>query len=156
MKKLLLFLMLLTLMAPSSAFSWGSLGHDASVLIAEKHLTRKAKKNLAKYLENRPLVYYASWMDYMGYVTKSGYSNDWFDHCVPVDKAFEYDEGGTREQFTAANDRFRRNCYTLVKDRYGWYDIRRYLWMNKARRWSNYCELFGWSGWTKPEGVADE
>ena len=67
----------------------------------------------------------------------------------------EYDEGGTREQFTAANDRFRRNCYTLVKDRYGWYDPRRYLWMNKARRWSNYCELFGWSGWTKPEGVAE-
>lgn len=67
----------------------------------------------------------------------------------------EYDEGGTREQFTAANDRFRRNCYTLVKDRYGWYDIRRYLWMNKARRWSNYCELFGWSGWTKPEGVEE-
>lgn len=67
----------------------------------------------------------------------------------------EYDEGGTREQFTAANDRFRRNCYTLVKDRYGWYDIRRYLWMNKARRWSNYCELFGWSGWTKPEGVSE-
>ena len=67
----------------------------------------------------------------------------------------EYDEGGTREQFTAANDRFRRNCYTLVKDRYGWYDPRRYLWMNKARRWSNYCELFGWSGWTKPEGVEE-
>ena len=63
----------------------------------------------------------------------------------------EYHEGGTREQFTAANDRFRRNCYTLVKDRYGWYDIRRYLWMNKARRWSNYCELFGWEGWTKTE-----
>ena len=51
----------------------------------------------------------------------------------------EYYEGGTREQFTAANDRFCRNCYTLVKDRYGWYDIRRYLWMNKARHWSNYC-----------------
>ena len=67
----------------------------------------------------------------------------------------EYDEGGTREQFTAANDRFRRNCYTLVKDCYGWYDPRRYLWMNKARRWSNYCELFGWSGWTKPEGVSE-
>ena len=63
----------------------------------------------------------------------------------------EYHEGGTREQFTAANDRFRRNCYTLVKDRYGWYDIRRYLWMNKARRWSNYCELFGWEGWKKTE-----
>ena len=63
----------------------------------------------------------------------------------------EYYEGGTREQFTAANDRFRRNCYTLVKDRYGWYDIRLYLWMNKARRWSNYCQLFGWEGWKKIE-----
>lgn len=63
----------------------------------------------------------------------------------------EYHEGGTREQFTAANDRFRRNCYALVKDRYGWWDIRRYLWLNKARRWGNYCQLFGWEGWTKKD-----
>lgn len=63
----------------------------------------------------------------------------------------EYHEGGTREQFTAANDRFKQNCYTLVKDRYGWYDPRRYLWLNKARRWGNYCQLFGWEGWTKAE-----
>lgn len=61
----------------------------------------------------------------------------------------EYHEGGTREQFTAANDRFKQNCYTLVKDRYGWYDPRRYLWLNKARRWGNYCQFFGWEGWTK-------
>lgn len=54
-------------------------------------------------------------------------------------------------QFTAANDRFKQNCYTLVKDRYGWYDPRRYLWLNKARRWGNYCQLFGWEGWTKTE-----
>ena len=68
----------------------------------------------------------------------------------------EYHEGGTREQFTAANDRFKQNCYTLVKDRYGWYDPRRYLWLNKARRWGNYCQLFGWEGWTKPpEGGND-
>ena len=63
----------------------------------------------------------------------------------------EYHVGGTREQFTAANDRFKQNCYTLVKDRYGWYDPRRYLWLNKARRWGNYCQFFGWDGWTKAE-----
>ena len=63
MKKFLSTLLLFALLSPSVAFGWGSLGHDASVLIAEKHLTRKAKKNLAKYLENHPLVYYASWMD---------------------------------------------------------------------------------------------
>ena len=64
----------------------------------------------------------------------------------------EYHEGGTKEQFTASNERFKQNCYTLVKDRYGWYDPRRYLWLNKARRWSNYCQLFGWDGWTKESG----
>ncbi|MFQ8827457.1 MAG: S1/P1 nuclease [Alistipes sp.] len=54
----------------------------------------KAKKNISKYLEGHDdIVYYASWMDYMGYVTKSGYSNEWFDHCVPVNKDFEYAEG---------------------------------------------------------------
>ena len=63
----------------------------------------------------------------------------------------EYHEGGTREQFDASNERFKRNCYTLVKDRYGWYDPRRYLWLNKARRWGNYCQFFGWEGWTKAE-----
>jgi hypothetical protein len=55
----------------------------------------------------------------------------------------EYDRGGTVEEFTAANDRFRRNCYTLVKSAYAWYDPRRYLWLNKARRWARYCQLFG-------------
>lgn len=68
----------------------------------------------------------------------------------------EYHEGGAKEQFTAANDRFKRNCYTLVKDRYGWYDPRRYLVWNKARQFANLCELFGYIGWTKPpEGGND-
>lgn len=66
----------------------------------------------------------------------------------------EYEEGGTKEQFTEANERFKRNCYALVKERFALYDIRRYLWMNKARRWSNYCQLFGGEGWTKKRRVS--
>ena len=67
----------------------------------------------------------------------------------------EYHEGGTREQFTASNERFYRNGKTAAFDAYSWYDPRRYLVWNKARQFSNLCELFGWSGWTKPEEVAE-
>lgn len=67
----------------------------------------------------------------------------------------EYHEGGTREQFTASNERFYRNGKTAAFDAYSWYDPRRYLVWNKARQFSNLCELFGWSGWTKPKGVSE-
>lgn len=63
----------------------------------------------------------------------------------------EYHEGGTRKQFTESNDRFYRNGKTAAFAEYRWYDPRRYLVWNKARQFSNLCELFGWSGWTKPE-----
>lgn len=59
----------------------------------------------------------------------------------------EYHIGGTREQFTAANDRFRRNCGRLIADRFAWYDPRRYLWKFRAWRYAGYCEEFGWPGW---------
>lgn len=68
----------------------------------------------------------------------------------------EYHEGGTRKQFTESNDRFYRNGKTAAFAEYSWYDPRRYLVWNKARQFSKLCELFGWSGWTKPEGVVDE
>lgn len=83
----------LLLFVPLSSFGWGKLGHDISATIALNHMSPKAKKNIARYLEGHDIVYYASWMDYMGYVLKCGYSNEWFDHCVPVNKEFEYAEG---------------------------------------------------------------
>ena len=67
----------------------------------------------------------------------------------------EYYEGGTRKQFTESNDRFYRNGKTAAFAEYGWYDPRRYLVWNKARQFRNLCELFGRSGWTKPEGVEE-
>ena len=85
---------LVLLVVPFSSSAWDKLGHDVSAMIAWENMTSKAKKNISKYLEGHDdIVYYASWMDYMGYVTKSGYSNEWFDHCVPVNKDFEYAEG---------------------------------------------------------------
>ena len=67
----------------------------------------------------------------------------------------EYENGGTWRDFTEANGRFRRNCYRLVKAEYPWWSPLRYAWLNKARRWANYCQLFGWEGFHKKEEASD-
>ena len=46
-----------------TAFAWGTRGHEATVKIAESHLTPKAKKLLDKYLDGKSIVEYASWAD---------------------------------------------------------------------------------------------
>ena len=63
---------------------------------------------------------------------------------------------GTRERFTDANSRFRRNGYRSARRRFGWADPRRYLLMNRARRFSNYCQLFGWKAWSTPSAPNSE
>ena len=62
-----------------------------------------------------------------------------------------YHVGGTKKDFTKANEEFRRNCYRLVKREYGWWNPVRYALLNKARRWANYCEMFGLDGYNLKE-----
>ena len=45
-----------------SSVAWDRTRHDAIASIAEQHLTRRAKRNIARYLEHS-IVYYASYMD---------------------------------------------------------------------------------------------
>ena len=91
MKRFILILFLL--LAAREIRAFGLAGHAAIACIAEHHLTPRARANIMRYTDLRSIVYYASWMDNTGYGTKSGYSNEWFDHCVPVNKDFEYAEG---------------------------------------------------------------
>ena len=58
-----------------------------------------------------------------------------------------YHCGGTYEDFTKANGEFLENCFVLVKAQYPWYDPRRYKWLFRARRYAEYCQVFGWSGY---------
>ncbi len=57
---------------------------------------------------------------------------------------------GTEASFTVSNARFKRNGYKAAKAEFGWWRPRRYLVMNDARRYGNYCQLFGWSAWRAP------
>ena len=57
---------------------------------------------------------------------------------------------GTEASFTASNARFKRNGCKAAKAEFGWWRPRRYLVMNDARRYGNYCQLFGWRAWRAP------
>ena len=57
---------------------------------------------------------------------------------------------GTKESFTASNERFKRNGYKVAKADFGWWRPRRYVVMNHARRFGNICQAFGWSAWMAP------
>lgn len=63
----------------------------------------------------------------------------------------EYHEAnGKMAKFTESNTRFKKNGYKIAKYRYCFLDPRRYIVMNQARRFGNFCQLFGWSAWTSP------
>ncbi len=59
----------------------------------------------------------------------------------------QYHVGGTRKDFTAANDLFKTNGKRMAFARYAWYDPRRYMVWNTARRFGNLCEMFGLKGY---------
>ena len=56
----------------------------------------------------------------------------------------------SKETFAESNYRFKRNGYTAAKAEYAWYDPRRYIVMNQARRFGNICQTLGWAAWTSP------
>ena len=62
---------------------------------------------------------------------------------------------GTKESFTASNKRFKRNGYKVASAEYGWYNPRRYVVMNQARRFGNICQSFGWAAWMAPFTAKD-
>ncbi len=64
MKRFILLLAVGLSMTCTSVLAWDGKGHTTVAYIAERHLTPRAKANITKYTDNRPISYYASWMDY--------------------------------------------------------------------------------------------
>ena len=84
MKKLLLLLFAaaLSLSASEPARAWGREGHETIAKIAERNLTKRAKKRIEKYLGGHSVVYYAKWMDEYRQTPEYAFTNDW--HTAPV------------------------------------------------------------------------
>ena len=91
MRQIVYFITLLLLLCGSiDVFAWGHKGHDVVTCIAEKHLTRKAKKNLNVILGGKSLVYYSTWMDNVqnSPYWKGGYDRTKAWHYYNVDEGY--------------------------------------------------------------------
>lgn len=66
MKKFLfIFLVTFCLTQSSSIFAWGTTGHRVVAEIAERNLSRKAKKEIKKIIGDQKLAYWANWPDFV-------------------------------------------------------------------------------------------
>ena len=90
MKKLLLLLLFAGLLNTGSVFGWGREGHETIAKIAERNLTKKAKKRIEKYLGGHSIVYFAKWMDEYRHPPEYKFTNNW--HTVPVNAELRYED----------------------------------------------------------------
>jgi hypothetical protein len=80
----------LSLFISVEAFSWGATGHRVVGLIASKHLSAKAKKNLIKILGQNSLSEVSNWMDEVRSDSTYKGMEDW--HWVTIETGKTYEQ----------------------------------------------------------------
>ena len=95
MKKLILILYLVVFIQ-NTGTSWGQTGHRVVGLIAEKHLTKKAKANIAKILPVETLAEVSNYMDFIKSDRAYDHMNPW--HYCTIPDGMTYEEAGTPEE----------------------------------------------------------
>lgn len=83
-------ILLITFSAGICAYAWGPTGHRATGLVAEKHLSKKARKALEKILQGQSLAMAATWMDDVRSDSTFDYMADW--HWVTIQDNQTYDQ----------------------------------------------------------------
>ena len=78
------------------SFGWGPTGHRIVGLIAERHLTKKAKKNIEKVLGFETLAEVSNYMDFIKSDATYRHMSPWHYATIPDGKT--YDEAGTPEE----------------------------------------------------------
>lgn len=78
------------------ALPWGKTGHRVVGLVAERHLTKKAKKNIAKVLGHESLAEVSNYMDFIR-------ADDTYDHMDPwhyatIPDSMSYEQAGTPQE----------------------------------------------------------
>lgn len=78
------------------SFGWGATGHRIVGLIAERHLTKKAKRNIEKVLGLETLAEVSNYMDFIKSDETYRHMSPWHYATIPDDKT--YAEAGTPEE----------------------------------------------------------
>jgi len=102
----------------AECFAWGQIGHDATCQIAENHLSRKAKKKIAKALDRQSIVYWSNWLDNASHQPEYAYAKTW--HYKNIDEGQTFDEVPTPESgdiISALTDLYNKlKSHTLSKE----------------------------------------
>ncbi len=78
MKKFIIIFAVLALMSSSVDMrGWGRTGHDAVASIADRHLTKKARKEIEKILGGKSIIYYTKWADEVRKTPEYLYTDQW-------------------------------------------------------------------------------
>jgi hypothetical protein len=85
-----IFLSIVGFLFVFQSFGWGLTGHRAVGLIAEQHLSKKAKKKLKLLLDQQSLAMVSNWMDDVKSDSTFDYMEDW--HWVTVENGQVYDQ----------------------------------------------------------------
>lgn len=90
MKKLIL--LCLGLVISSVAFGWGQKGHDVTAAVAERHLTRKAAREVRRVLNGQSPVYVSNWMDNASHTPMYAHTKTWHYFNIAPDGEIETTE----------------------------------------------------------------
>ncbi len=77
-------------------FAWGPTGHRVIGLIAEKHLNKKAMKNIELILKNETLAEVSTFMDFIRSDNTKSHMSPW--HYMTIPDGQTYAEAGTPEE----------------------------------------------------------
>lgn len=91
MKDKILFIVLCVagIMASVDAFSWGQKGHDVTCAVAQRHLSKKAQKQISYLLDGKSIVYWANWMDNASHQREYSYTKTWHYKNIDADETYE-------------------------------------------------------------------
>jgi hypothetical protein len=84
-----------TILVVFQSFGWGATGHRIVGLIAERHLTKKARKNIEKVLRTETLAEVSNYMDFIKSDATYRHMSPWHYATIPDGKT--YLEAGTPE-----------------------------------------------------------
>lgn len=77
-----ILVLIILLCAGFSSLAWGPTGHRVTGLIAEKHLSKKARKAIEKILKGQSLAMASTWMDEVRSDSTYDHMTDW--HWVTI------------------------------------------------------------------------
>ena len=77
------------LLASVNGFSWGQKGHDVTCAIAEKHLTKKARKQITTILDGKSIIYWANWMDNASHTPEYRHTSTWHYKNIDADETYD-------------------------------------------------------------------